>query len=1066
MAGNQYGWGNQPGWGAQPPGYPGYPGYPPPQRRGGLRLWHFLVGGGVLLLLMFIACAGGGVWMIASRMGGDEVSSSIPDMDSPLQESDDAPHASIAPIDRSEARIVPSASSRTGGASGAKLPRGVRPLLISAASSVRTAGVSGAATPAAPPEVRTIGWRVTVDPPSTTAGAITSGSSSVGSVIDKFAAPANGRIEQVNWPWPQLVVSVSGTFNRRSVRVHQIWDLTTGKGIAAFPLERLNGRNGSLLAISPDGTRVAVQAKGTGDQFVTVASLKNGAVEKTIQLEFNQPQWLRFVGADRLMAGGSSRGNSKQAIEIHPIGEGQVVKIDDERVKSVKEFALSHGGKYLATPSNQNQNVLVFETASGTLAGEVQFTFESGSPSVSGLAFSPNGGQLACLLNGNQNVKYLAAVDIARGEGAFSHVVSLSTDYSLRNNNGSIPSLQFLADGRRCLLLGSEVFDCATGANVEKPLEGRLETSTVYFNGQQRAQPTLNGAWVYGNRLLFQSVSQNLASVELSGASDGGASDGDASPSAVATAADGTDLPLTPIDTSGAENVSAAAPSAWNVPLESPALVKSPAHLSLPSNKGASFFGGSSGGAEAGNFNSICFGPAPVTTLLLTRYVEGYHTGSRQVYRYDIGTGLPFSPFPLPRACDLAGLNAAKQVLTINRADESRVDVWSAVDGAHLRGWRPFEGRAGDGGKIAWADFAADGKVLTLSKGGELICWANDAPRAVYRRQVSALGEPVMNSSKTWLVCYDGRAVTVIDAQTGHSLGAIPLPGVSLSECVLRGDDRMLAGIAKLHDRTVQLCVFDLSTGSIVFRFAPSNPIEAPVWFGDHHLLVNRGALIDLNEGLQVWTFPLAQGTQLGGSGGCLWLLEKEGIAGCKLADLPTGRRLIEAFAPGATPLFSPGDEVAFSGSSDFEPFLKTCLDRSGYRRSEAAPRKLRVSVGEHSTGEEFVYGSGFFPRVFGPRSGDVVVSEVHLKTRVELVGPSGGVAWSTEYTTPMPSSVRSKDARGDIHEAIRATQRERCVAGLGSVQLPRYVIQVDGEPIGLPGVSTLAEELSGAAAE
>jgi hypothetical protein len=208
-----------------------------------------------------------------------------------------------------------------------------------------------------------------------------------------------------------------------------------------------------------------------------------------------------------------------------------------------------------------------------------------------------------------------------------------------------------------------------------------------------------------------------------------------------------------------------------------------------------------------------------------------------------------------------------------------------------------------------------------------------------------------------------------------------------------------------------------------------------------------------------VWTFPISASRQLGECGGRVWVLGQDKVSACTLLDLPTGRDLAGAFSDGAKPLFGPDDEIGFDGPAEFAANAETCIKRAGYRFSASARRRLRFSTASHSTGEKVVYGRGLWVNLPGyrPREGDAVMDDVHLKGQVELVDETGSVAWSTTYTTSMPSSVRDAGSESDIAAAVSRVQQKQHVSSLVTVTLPRHVILVDGKPVALPGTSPMS---------
>jgi hypothetical protein len=1029
MSGNYGGWGNQPGWGPPPQhGYPAYPGYPPPQKRGGLRLWHFLVGGGLLLLLMMVLCGGGVAWLLVSRMSSDDVAmETLPDSEAAVPYQYEPPRP-LPPIENSGPTVGEERPIAGGDSSSAEsdLPPGVRPLFIY----VPPRGLSSRPRPGEeelplPPRVQTSGWRVKVDP-------------LVGEpahVPERFEFSGGSQFKQLNWPWPQLVLYGRVPGGNLPGIVHQVWDLTTGKGIAAFPKKRFTTDEHGPLAISPDGTRAAMFTDSFPGKQVVVASMKTGDVEKTLDLRLGKPETLRFLNNDRLMAAGRMSTNTDPlVVRIFSIAEEKSLSLGSKnKVSDSSLCAVSPSGKYLAMRTYAAEPaVLVFDAETGALAGEMKLTFNASHRGIVGIGFSPNGKRLACVVRSKERTCYLAGVDIPSGDRAFSHF--LSCGFEPRSTR-EIPALQWLPDNRRCLLFGQEVFDCQSGAKLASLPPEQAED--------------LRGAWLFGNRLVLMRRSNVLYSVDL---------DTEQLAAKAADVSAPTDAPLTPIDLTAVESVAEEPAGSWNVPLSSPPEIDSPVYLKLPAKEGDAFFGKTSEDAAPGDFNSVCYGKAPYATVLLSRFSPEYLEGVRPVYRFDLRTAASFAPFSLPRSCELAALSDAREVLTVNRKTGSRVDLWSAVDGKHVRGWEPFEEQSGDAGKIAWADFTVDGGVLTLSKSGELICWADDAPRAVYRRRFDSRVAPLTNSAKTWLIGYDGHGFTFLDTVTGRNLGFIELSGEELSAVALRGDDRMLAAMLKTPEGTDLLCICDLKDGSVVSRFAPNNPIVDPVWFGDKQLLTKSGALIDVFAGLHAWDFTLPPGGRLGAFGGCVWLLEEEAVTGCKLADLSSGRDLILALAPGAQYPFRPDDEIGLTAEGDFAASAESCITDAGYKFNKNAARKLRFSISSEKTGRQLAFGSGIFRR----RPDDVVVDEVALKGHVELLDPTGRTVWSTEYHTSMPRVLFGRRSRGDAASALAQSHRESCIQKLAFVRLPRQIVSFGKTTVGLPGRSSMKEELHG----
>jgi hypothetical protein len=187
----------------------------------------------------------------------------------------------------------------------------------------------------------------------------------------------------------------------------QVYDLRTmqpvGRPIAANwkadgPYDR--------LALSPDGAYFAARVKGH-PPTVEVWSVVTGDRLNGLQVGADR-RWsvvaVDFLGKDRLLVVTSTNefGMSGEATyQTWDVAAGKkVAELSCDVVYNRKWCALSPGGRYLVQEKRARgggQHLLLWEPAAGKLVADVEFLREKEPGNAAGLAFSPDGEEVALL---------------------------------------------------------------------------------------------------------------------------------------------------------------------------------------------------------------------------------------------------------------------------------------------------------------------------------------------------------------------------------------------------------------------------------------------------------------------------------------------------------------------------------------------------------------------------------------------------------------------------------------------------------------------------------------------
>lgn len=366
-------------------------------------------------------------------------------------------------------------------------PAGPVPTSAPVASPVPAVASNTAAPPA------NVAWTAQADPPQETADVPPN------LKVDIRLSENADKLMFTRGPVPRVAV-LPGGFEATGAYV---LNLLTGKQEG----ENLAKTSGSMdKALSPDGKTFAINALEKDQTAkVQVMSFESGQQLHLFEageagLRVNK---LAYAGPERLVVvvGGNLGGKILSRIRVFDVASAKLLHEVETRFMNPREIAVSPGGRFLALNSEYDQ-VMVFDAEQGTIAGTIQVPKsgeDGGSISFESLSFTPDGQQVAVLLEGASETR-VVAYDLSTGKPAGEHVVpghiSLGT-HAASSYDG--PKLQPMPDGKGWLLFGRLLLDRETGLVVWhlRSAEGNYENSERFpipgdglllVSGQNRAK--------------------------------------------------------------------------------------------------------------------------------------------------------------------------------------------------------------------------------------------------------------------------------------------------------------------------------------------------------------------------------------------------------------------------------------------------------------------------------------------------------------------------------------------------------------------------------------------------
>lgn len=611
-------------------------------------------------------------------------------------------------------------------------------------------------------------------------------------------------------------------------------------------------------AMSPMGGYFATTIGTFGKDGVAVYDVEEKESLGTIFV--SDVQQIMFPDEKHLLAIGE---NETKLIEIpsgKTISEPPVTDIGNSQT------AITPGGKYLS--------VLRLESSFGKRTPEIKTydlennkelptlkgpQFDLFSADADGLAFSPDGRQLAAVVTAREKGRVFVW-NFETGE--LVHDITLTEEFDRFTDivgfgDSVQPGIGWFPDLERLLIKGHGVVDISVGQFVY--LLPRSESGTSF-------RWPVSGSQVVGIAGDFQGAS--LLTVDLPVELFNKARD------VIAQGGLAIDAVLPPIKKA---NVSTGIPlqlptGAWSVkpdpaPVSEESLIRKTLEFELPSREGyfSQFFLSDAAGGKAliarkTQENRFRFHGEPI---VFNAWVDVY----------DLAKGREQGSLELPYPADAIAFSPSGNLVATRDAErQDRLDLWNPEEEAHHVAFRPFQDvPPGErfGGKvrsdygeyvigsqqIAAVRFLDDEHVLTLSGEKRLRAWKLPECELIY--EIQKIGVPGISPGSGLLAIQDSDHVMIFESRTGKPLGLLSAPG-EMTAASFHIDGKTLA-VTVVRGADNFLYVWNLESGEQTASFPLPRPTSSLKFADQNHILLDDRYLVDIPSEAVAWNYEFPE---------------------------------------------------------------------------------------------------------------------------------------------------------------------------------------------------------------
>lgn len=760
-------------------------------------------------------------------------------------------------------------------------------------------------------------------------------------------------------------------------------DLRDGKKIGPVKVEVHDPKT---LVLSADGKHFAAKLWGHNENGVRLWSVHDGKAVQTLNPSKEADAiWFDFAGGNELVM--LTREKNVNSLSLWLIKEGKQaysIELPKEGFGSERFWvaALSPAGKQAAVISGQS--LRIYEVASGKVLGE-SYLANVGKDKphdVRGLAFSPDGMQLATILHAWDD-HLLTVWDVASG----NVVEQLALKKEPFGHRYEWPRLEWLSDNKGWLVDGrwlyhreapqEPVYEFPEGEDRRRVLDWSTAVGIA-------ADEKIDMGSLETIRLPAEAIAKRVASIR----SGGNALDADLPPLAEAK-----------LD--AAKTIDASArPSTWTYEPQSIPAGK-PTVVSIQLADGKS------------EVHDIRFSLPESATVAVTRDAEDSGEKAMELACFDLTSGKLTSAQPLHRQASLVDISPDGH-LAIYKTGKmpARLDVVSLETKEPVAGWRPYADIGDDqpaervdenAEDLAAAWFIDSERVLTNDRQGNLLLWKLPECRLEYWRPDQARLVALSQCRRYALTrTANGDDLWLVSTLTGETAGVLPYPKSDVATgpaAAFSADGKSLVVVAG-HSQYARVTHFDLTTGRRAADFAVPAIHQTPgaarvAWKSPRYVMAGSN-LLDLSRKAVVWNYAFHAGSRLIDVAGDRSWVCVEQIGGGR----PT---LVSTVIPSAKvspllaqvtpqqPIFGPGITVAASvnisvpgiNSQAITARLRQNLQQFGVKVDDAAPIKLALEASEQNTGETIQY------RQFG--SGQTSsIAALAIESHVKVTFPDG----------------------------------------------------------------------------
>lgn len=877
---------------------------------------------------------------------------------------------------------------------------------------------------------------------------------------------------------PSPFVAVGQNAAKKDVR--EIWDLSKPKKVGTITdLGVETTRN----ALSPDGKYFAGVTEGQ-NTTIGVWDVDAKKVLVDVPIESASSTWIPLLGipsSNRLIIFTSWGGAKAQIFEL-PSGE-PVTTVDFGWTRSDSLPVFSPNGKYFAWPKREafwEQQIAFYSVETGEVAGVLDLpAYDVGFPlNVQGLAFSPNGEEIAAVIDGFSCSKIIIW---KISDGSIADHITFKTNLrkTVLGDNAlsfrTVNPLVFFPGGDRLLAYEHAIIDRPTGLIVWQiprsnivygrkrwpldrsyvtvmSLDGQVGSVVVYKLPEDKiADATAKAAAKFGvkSETPYHWVAPGLVS--------------DPDRQTMQIVLQKSDVPWTvAVDPSRSPEPQARPRSFQAAKL--PGAIQQVAVVGVDEPK--AFVARSTADLWEPRLpkNNMA-----VSALSANRRQDSFRQGDGAfgslsgkkrprtwVDLYDVAKGKRIRELRLNYDGDMTSVSPdGSRFLILMGQNSGRLDVYSAKDGEHLAGWHPFDkDGGGDAAMVVSATFAGDDHVIALSGGGRLVAFHLPDLKAVWAANNAS--QPVVSAGGKYVGFSNGKSYGLVETATGALKGVVPDTG-TVHAVAFRPDGKSIALLSE-HANGYYLFTVDQATGRT------ADPFPVPIlsahlkWFGDRHLLLDHRKLVDVEQKVVAWSYDAPkEGDMIPslGDGAEWYVTQSEGkaqfggvpVPGPDAASTLANAKLSPEFVlqPGGTCSIDLS-QLAHTGvdakyKDELTTVWKKALAANDVKTAEGQPVTLVATVTETTGGPVTVqYGQRHFSSKNEPNVISVTYTTRMAECRIAFL-VNGAPAWEISQATSIyhPWETRRSNA-GDIVADMQKDFDASVRNVLKSFRLPPFV--------------------------
>lgn len=877
---------------------------------------------------------------------------------------------------------------------------------------------------------------------------------------------------------PSPFVAVGQNENKADKR--EVWDITKPEKLGTITDL---GVETEMNALSPDGRYFAGKT-GRIDAVAGVWDVLEKKPLVNIPIEFRVVSLLAMPQPDLLLVGTGFGGVSDDHFAAYdlPSGEKRYSFSTGWSHWDRKQVTFSPGGRYMLLPyrgdGDWDATIGVFDLNDGTLAGQIRLpiyaTWTPWRLDIKGLAVSPEGTELAALLDGSHTSKVIIW-SIQTGE-IVDHMTFpkklTEIAFGERSFGDKGTPLVWFPGGKRLLAYETVLLDRELGTNVYQIPGGDVREA---FPGlrwplDEHHLTVLNVDGRDGYVVAYEIPEDKLEQ---------------ATQRVAESIQKEPEVPVTVVDQRGPSEVRHVGmqwvrrqEASWIMHSDPLPASGGEAHsVALAMNKGTIRQTGLSRtgppravalrSATHDPFGRIPSGNVEPRSLSSWRWharpsdradefsAAGAGAAATWLDVYDLTEGKRVHEYRFTYAGDMLAVSpTATRCVILENTDDNRIDVYDLEDGNNIAGWRPYSSETDElAAMVVSAAMPSENVVVTLSGAGKLIAWQLPEEE---RGRVQALSGadnaslPAFSPGGRYFSYSDGRAYYFVEIETGTLVGRVADVG-DMQAAAYHPDGTRVALLSE-HKGGYYLFTVDLTTGETAAPFPV--PVISPhmQWHGDRYLLLDKQKLVDVQQKSVAWSYALADGDHLPMSPDDQhWYIadvnDQPVLAATALPDRSASLKLADA---SLSPEFvlQPGESCSLSlqlnhpaidasTRQSIESAIRGQLTTNKITVADGQPVTLQVTAtethGESITREYNSFG-------FGSSGSQSVTFNLKTATfRVAFVS-GGQTVWEWSSSTSNDSWFVSHKEGESIAQALEKSYQTSVKSGFSGVELPPYV--------------------------